>query len=425
MNDALRRRRAPNCRSLWPAVALLLCAASATHAAETSDEGVVVGKWLLIPYAWAAYEYDNNVLRTNEARASADNVTTLTGGLSALLPFRQSLLELSLETEQVSYANHAFTRDSDNEIGVDLTLNFSRGDTLVISDYYLKGFNDVNALEDSEVTFDGVPFDRNVAYVELSRSIPREKGYYVGLSYVTTEFDEDEPSSQFFYDYSGFDGGVEYRQPLSSYKWLVAYYGLRRFDHFIPGSPRSQPYRREVTDNFQIGLRGVSGRGQPFVVRLGYGRFRYEFPIDQIEPLDTKSWWAFARWRLLIGGGTRLLLTLDHEPRPSQFFNSAYANTQIRVEASRQWLRESEYGLRLRFNNNQYENEIYTGDEPFGCGFIERHDKRYEVGVYAEWAIHRRMAYTMEASYELRRSNCFIYDFDATNIAAGISFGWF
>ena len=32
----------------------------------------------------------------------------------------------------------------------------------------------------------------------------------MGLSYVTTEFDEDEPSSQFFYDYSGFDGGVEY-----------------------------------------------------------------------------------------------------------------------------------------------------------------------------------------------------------------------
>jgi len=425
MNRVFPHRAALVRAACGPAVALVVLAAAPAFGA-VSDDGIELGRWLLAPYFEADYSADNNVFRQAEDPED-DRISTFTLGLDALLRFRESSFNLSAQTSQVNYHGHQFTRDTDNDFEADLELNFSSGDTLELSQNYTRGFTDVGKLENAELVFEGEPYERLRSDLVLSRAVPRRAGYDLRVSWIQTEFPDQEPCpdpfncQQYFFDYRGFDSGFEYRQPLPTYKWIVAYYGRRRFDHFRSNSPGAEPFRREESDTIQLGLRGMAGKGQPFVFRVGWGKFNYRFPEDSPEEASGYTGLtAHSSWMLRVGGRTRLRLALDLQPLPSNF-STHFLNTTLSAYLSRPWLRDSEVGVDFRWDNNKYGDPIFVTN----CGgWFTRHDQRYGVEAYLDWRLHRRFGYQMAAGYELRDSNCDIYKYTATMVSVGIVAGW-
>lgn len=419
-------------RRLLPRVALLwFCLAAVppgwAQTGRSAPDGLKVGPWALAPYFETGWERDDNVFRTddNTLEPESDEINSYTLGLGADLPFRNSLLALSYEASQVRYHEHTFSLDTDEEVGADLTLNLNNKDSIVIRERYYRGFSDIGRIENAEIVFDGEGFRQNRLDFEIARGVNREKGYAIRLTHVDHAYDETSGStiSRSYFSYDGFDAAVEYRQPLPSYKWIVAYYGARRFDHFAVNSEtgENQRFREERSETAQVGIRGLLGRGQPIVLRVGFGRFRYEFPDGSSGSSDASDFTGLAAhldWRLAIGGGSELSLNLDRRALPSNS-DTYYVNTELGAAFSRDILRESSVDLGLRLGQNSY------GDSALECGGLSRDDKNYRLQGGLDLRPHPRLSYEISGSYQVRDSNCAAFDYEATEIAIGVSMGWF
>jgi hypothetical protein len=98
----------------------------------------------------------------------------------------------------------------------------------------------------------------------------------------------------------------------------------------------------------------------------------------------------------------------------------------LQADFARDWRNASEFGVRLRYDKNTYGDPIDTGSiESGGCGMLVRDDDRYEVQGYVDWMLHRRFGYTMSASWEIRGSNCPVFEYHATVLSIGVRAGWF
>jgi len=400
---------------------------------RSAPEGLQAGPWALSPYFETQWESDENVFRTDCGGFSvgriSDEINSVTAGIDAVLPFRNSDFELSYEASQERYKSTTFSLDTDESLSAGLILNINNKDAISIRDSYYRGNSDIGRIENSEVVFDGEAFRQNRIDLEMFRGVNREKGYYFRLTQVDHEFTEREAGegSASFFNYTGLDGGVEYRQPLASYKWIVGYYGFRRFDHSFDGN---EVDRRERSETAQIGIRGLAGKDKPVLLRIGWSRFRYEF-LDGRPETETSTLAYRLDWDFQIGGGSDLGLALSRQTLPSSS-DTYFDSTEFSAEFGRDILRESSFNLDLRVGRNDYGDATSDCDSSLGT---VRQDYNYRVRGGLDLRPHERFAYQIDASYQIRESNCVYnigperipdkFDYHAFQIGIGVSFGWF
>ena len=398
-------------------------------------DGMAARNWILSPYFRSDYRYNNNIFyRSNAGDPESDRVATLTAGLVATMPFRNSGLSLSWESAYRDYGDNVFERNIDHRLDANFTLNFSSGDTLTVSDRFILGITDVQDLDiGGELTFAGEGYRDNRATVELSRTQPNRQGYSIRVARIDLNFD-DEPAVQFF-DFRGFESAFEYRSPLPAQKWLTASYELRRFDNFKrcpvqdPADPTCEtpqleigvPYRQEVADSLLVGMRGRLGRDQPFFLKVGWGRFRYE---DQPTAKEYDGPVLQGRWRLGLGSESSLDVLLLRRALPSNF-DSYYIINELQTRFRRQWLGQSSYGSAVTYSRNRYGNVLTVTDGTFDCGGQLRRDVFFQGAAYVEWAPIDRMSIRMEGRHLSRSSSCAGSSYDSNEISTAISLGWF
>jgi hypothetical protein len=390
----------------------ILGAPTVVRSASLPD-GIVLGPWIVAPSFSTSYEAEDNVFLEKDDNAVDDQVTTYTGDIRAWLPFSNSRLELGYRASKEDYAESVFPRDTTQFTHVGLELNFKTGDTLSFSDDYRRDFarsDEVDAGE--EAAFNGEPYSLNRWQLELSRTDPGRQGYVVRVRRQDFIYEGEEDIG--FFEYRGFHNVFEYRQPLPNARSWIMRYESRRFNHYDPEGVVGEPFRKEVTDAVQFGLRGFLGRRQPFRVHLGYGRFRY----DGADESRFDGIVGTAAWRLRLGGRTKLDLEAIRRPLPSNF-ETHYINNAIRADLEREWLR-FEVGTELEFVKNDYA-DVIAGLQCSG----RRKDDTYEVDVHWGWRVHERFKFRVSSFHAKRSSTCDSADYSATGIQTGFSIGWF
>jgi hypothetical protein len=400
-------------------VGLCLLALAAGLPASAADqklpEGFVAGPWILAPSFRASYGAGDNVFLRDESRAVSDRITTLGGSLDAVLPFRNSRLRFGYDVDKERYAAIEFPRDVAQVADVDLVLGFKTGDEIRIRDVYREDFaraEEVDAGGEIQ-SFEGEPYNLNSADIEISRDVPRRQGYTIRVR--RRDFRYLGTRDIGFFDYSGFSNVFEYRQPLSDERSWVARYEARRYNHYDPfgiEAPSGVPFRKELSDAVLFGVRGFLGEERPYVVRLGYTRFRYEGRDES----NYAGIAGLAAWRLALAGDSQLDLELVRRPLPS-ILSTYYINNAARAELERKW-RRFESGATLEVSQNNY------GDETPGCDG-RRQDSTYAVEAFGGLRFHELLAFRLSVTHTKRNSNCAGGDYNATGITTGLLLGWF
>jgi len=393
-------------------------------------DGLAIGRWFLTPYLFQGLELDDNVFR-RPTNTESDRIRRTTLGLGAILPVHNSFFNLDYRADRFDYSKNRFPRDWAQDGSAQMRLLFSTGDRLTLTEHYTLGISDTLAVDaGGELVFQGQPYNLNRWDAELSRAVQRRPGYMIkvsraDLNWETPEGDRTVP----FFDYRGFDTRFEYRHPVPPGNWVFAYYEQRRFDHFHPrgyedpetGLPAWElgvPFRSEESESLQIGLRGLVGRDQPFVGRIGWGRFAY----TGLEPTnkDFSGIVGQLQWRLRAGTRSHLELLVNRRPLPSSF-PTYYIVNEIRVRADREWLRYSRAGFDLLYSRNRYGEPLPQTT----CGDTVRKDNRWSLEAFMDWLVARRFGFRVAAAHFERDSNCPGASYTADTLTAGLTLGWF
>jgi hypothetical protein len=131
------------------------------------------------------------------------------------------------------------------------------------------------------------------------------------------------------------------------------------------------------------------------------------------------------RWRIPIGGRTKLDLTANRRVLPSNF-DTYYVNNDLRAHFYREWLYGSRFGIEAWWSVNRYGDPVLedTGqDYPEAC-FGKREDRRTRAEAYLSWLPVPRTTFRLGLSVDDRNSNCPVFAYDSTQLTAGISYGW-
>jgi hypothetical protein len=388
-------------------------------------DAIDAGPLLLAPSLFVGYSTDSNIFRNRDN--IADEIAEIELALAGIVPFRNSEFLFDFETGFYNYQQQSITQDLARRGGLALNLNFSTHDQLNLSARRIRDFSNLtNVDEGGEFVFEGQPYDMNRGELVLQRSQPNRPGYYFRFTFNDLKFVIDDPCDPDvnpqdcvpFFDYTGFDTAGEYRHPLSARRWLTVYVGARRFDHYEPDTREStsEPFRRELSNTAMVGLRGFLGRGQPYVVRLGYGTFEYE----GIDGVEFGGLVGFARWSPRVGARTAMDLALSRRTLPSNF-DTFFVNNNIVADISREWLQYSRVGLEVALTRNQYGDPVQI----VGCTGSDTRDDRIGTEAYVQLQPHRRAGFPLSAGYVIRDSNCDAVDYDAAVVGAGVTLGWF
>ncbi len=396
------------------------------RATPRRPDGLAWGAWILRPWIAAGFEADDNVRRDATGDAIRDDIGTLEGELEGILTFRNSNLSITYGADRQDYDAIRVEKNIDQDFEVDLSLNFSTGDRLRFYDRFNRSYSiqrlddegeglpdDAQDIESAE-TFVGEPFDYNRWELRLTRAEPRRQGYDIKIARVDFNYRGDSEVSR--YDYRGFDNSFEYRHPMPRDRWWTVFYSSRRINHYNdPNLPRGSvpvgvPYRKEVSDSLQVGLRGDLGEGQPFLIRLGYTEFEYELQSDSRFTGISGQ----AQWSLALGADSDLSIGVFRRPLPSSF-STYYINNIIRTEF--------ESGLRRNLSVRAGMSLTYNRYEDLGSCRLE--DNIYDGEVGATWQIQRRVGFDLSAEHNRRSSNCDTVDSRSTTLNATLKVGWF
>jgi len=382
-------------------------------AVEARDDGIVLGPWIVAPWYESAWGYDDNVFRSSVVPTS-DSLRRHAIGAVATLPFRSSSLELDYSYDRRRYDTLTFQREAAQELGAELDLRFGSGDRLRLAERYTLGIFDLQQFnEGGELVFRGEPYDYNRIDVELSRSVPRRRGYLARVTRYDLEFDTDDPVP--YFDYSGLEAAVELREPLPADRWLVVYADVRRFNNFEVDQPGGDPYRREESGSLQVGVRGVLGGRTPFSVRLGYGRLDYS--IIEAEGYSGLVGNADISFDL----GMRSRLVVRAYRRPISSTTSTYFLTQHgRVDFQWDLRRTVRFELGSGLWRNSYPEPLAIGI----CAGLDRNDDRLDTSAAIVWQVHPRLGIQGNVTHTQRTSNCSVIDYDADLASVGLRLGW-
>lgn len=427
------------------AVAAVLCGVTGATLAQSSGEapsGLRVGRWVVQPSLRTDFERDDNIFRQDEDNqqsaigAAADSITSLTAAIAAYLPFRNSMLQLDYTGTQVQYDEFEFPSDIAQDFGANLTMNFSTGDVMTLRGQYIDSFtessqgNDIDgdlAIGPGELFFTGQPFVRQTYEIQFERSMINRPAYL--FRWRSSQLSYDDLAAVSFFDFDGDEVAAEYRHPLPGRRQVTAYLQTRRFDNFrieMAGNQSSRElFREERADQLMLGLIGFLGKGRPYLVRLGYGNFRY----GVIGETEFEGLVLFGRWRVPLGSVTSMEFVANRRPLPSGFDGDFfYINEQLTVSLERLLGRITATGLNLVATRNEYNRAELVNDTSngqTGCPNYVRQDRRARFEPYVTLAVNSRLSFDLTLVHEFRNSNCVNGDFDYTSLNAGVTFGWF
>ena len=409
------RRRRCSAASAWLAGVLWVSAA----AAQSGPPGFHAGPWILAPTFGTSYEADSNVFLNPDEAAQEDTVTKYKAGLGAILPFSNSRFRLDYDLAKEVYQDSDFDRDIAQVLTSQVELNFRSGDTLTLRDVYRLDFaradeDDVVNVGD-QASFRGQPYNINRWDITLDRDEEDRQGYTIRIR--REDFDYEGDVDIGIFEYRGFDNSFEYRQPLPHNRFWLVRYQSRRYNHYepfpTPPAGVGDPFRKEKTDDFTFGLRGMLGERQPYRFNLGYGRFRYTGGAQS----EFDGLVGAASWRLWVGGRTKLDLEAIRRPLPSNF-NTHYINNAIKTTLEREWTR-FEVGTEIEFVLNDYGDDI-----ALSCDGL-RKDSTTTTEAYWNWKVHERVRFELSSFYTVRSSTCDVTEYNATGLETGLRMGWF
>jgi hypothetical protein len=395
-------------------VALALFAAG-TAGAQQREDGIFVGPWLLVPGFATGLATDSNVFRLPiEGEETGDQILAASATLTAVLPFRNSVLTMDYTATHLQYNKFQFDRDLAQQGGFDLQFNFSTGDTVETSGAFTLGITDVRQFDPGgEVTFRGEPYNRYVWEAAVMRRVPGRRGYEVRLQAIALNF--TNRTNVNFFDYRGGVGFLAYREPVSSRWWLVGEVTIRDFDHYRTTDPVGEVFRREESRLYEIGFRGLAGKRQPLVATLGYGD--YQFPGSTSSGFQGLV--GQFRWSMPIGAATSVRIGADRRARPSFFASqSHFVADQIVAVFERRFRKYSSIGLDVLIGRNEYGDPEPTFDD------VVRKDRRWATDLYFDFKLTRVFGFRVSLTKERRSSNIPRFDYDAFLTFTGITLGW-
>ena len=421
-------RRSAGDRIVLVFAGLMLATTSSLWAQVAGDEGIPLGPLYLRPVLTAEYSSDDNVFRRSEADpedVQSDRIQRLVGRLAATLPFHNSSFTVFGEGSRFSYQEqNSLSRETTTDAGADLLLSFSSFDKINIRERFSRGFSNVQEFAGDELVFQGEPYRFNEVSFGLERAEPRHRGWNLRLVRRDLTFDNELDVD--FFDYRGFLGSAEYREPLTSKLWFIAGYSGRRFDHFETNDQATVgvPFRSEIGDGWFTGLRGDLGKNQPFVIQVGYGSLKY----DLIETESFSGLIGRSSWQLRIGPDSRLLLAYQRRVLPS-FYSSYYLQDEVTVGWRQTLALPINLSTSLRFSSNVY-----------GCGQVttavctinnqgviteRRKDEYASLELSVIYAAHPRIGLRFQGVYRQRFSSDEIFEYDNTVLTVSIVTGWF
>ncbi len=389
---------------------------------QTTEDGILVGRWLLSPYVSYGQQADDNLLRRSELEGpQSDRITRWTAGVRARVPFRMSSFSLAYAARDLSYAEtDRLDPDLEQDFQAELDLKFSGGDGLKLDERFTRGIQDVQRVDPGgELVFDGRPFTILEHRIELSRLVPRRRGYTA--QFTRTDFQYDTKQRGNFFDYDTRAWSLQYREPVSGHSWIEFSYDGDRSDQFFDeGDLRDQ--RR---DGLLLGLRGELGKGQPFFARLGWEYFRYENrPTGRFRGIVGSG-----EWRKSVGRGW-LALSYQRRALPS-VEDTYYIASGIGLRLSRERRTGIGYGAEVRRWDNAYadpidwENtcdpDVPNGDCP---GAFLRKDELLQARAWIDIKPRTTVGIRIQAQRLQRDSNVVGAEYTANVVSASFVLGW-
>ncbi len=388
--------------------------------ASEVPEGLPAGPWVLSPALEANYGWDSNLFYTSSvAGPVSDTVLTAAPSLIASLPFRNSLSRLGYKAVWTRYGSTTLDRELVQDLGADLTLNFSTLDRLGIRAHETQGvaFNQVD--QGGATVFRGDPYDYSTQSIEGAREEYGHRGYKVRLTREVLNFPPETTVG--YFEFSGYNGYFEYREPLSRILWLVGSYEGRRYDNFLANDKAysGNPYRTERSDLLWIGLHGLVAPKDIFSLRLGWGDFR--FPGG--PGAGFRGVVVDGLLQVHAGPSTRLEFTATRRPWPAFFFSDNYYITErLGLKVEHTWPRQSRVGLETSAERFLFES-LPVPEAALPAGFA-RKDNGLRALLYANLMVSRQFGFRVSVERSNRDSNYVFAAYRRTAYFGGIILGW-
>jgi hypothetical protein len=384
--------------------------------------GLPAGPWVLAPSLVAGYGRNSNVfLQSAEATPGpvSDTVLRVTPGLVATLPFRNSALKFSFSATRLDYGKIKLTRNLSREGSADLALVFATTDRLSLRAKRTLGIAETIAFDPGgEYRFQGQGFDLDTYEVEAARDVLGHPGYKARIAWSALSLERG--ASLNFFEYRGYEAEGSFREPVSPRTWIVGDYEGRRYDHYLlpaaGGSPI--PYRQERTDMLRAGVEGRLGEHEPFLVLVGWGRFR--FPGSKGSNFDGLVVEANAAAGL--GPSTTVFLDVTRRPWPSFFYdNNVYLVEGATARIEHRWLERLSAGAELGWHRASYMDPVPEPNEQAG---LLRRDRTLRAALYANLMMLEKLGFRVSIEENHRSSNAVEQDYRGRVYFVGIALGW-
>ena len=447
---------------LWLGLTLLSAAGVLAGTEEDIPDGMPAGPFFFAPWLNTEVLADDNIFRRAETQGpTADVATTVRAGVTASIPIRMSNLEIGYEGSTFFYRDADFV-DTETHTGFAVfDLNFSSSNTLRLEETYTNGFTELQRVIDAdpggvgnvsstEIIRQGVPYSSNVWAVEWQRYATRRPAWRARIERSELQYrPQDLPPSNVvggdvvpWLDREGWKVEYEYQQPIYRRGQLVGLYEARREDQFEPGPtsnwdpavPDSVPLRREEYDGLFVGFRGLIGRNQPLIARVGYGKLAFRDIQGSAElPSDFEGIVGNINWRLPLGGLSNMSVSANRRPL-SSIFNTYYIINEMRVRFDRRFREVSQWGVNLLASSNRYGDIVETTANnvlTVNCLALDedtdiiRHDRAQQVEGFWEWIVQPRMAVRLTGTHNRRNSNCDQVSYRSNGVGMTFKVGWF
>ncbi len=414
-STAARRSLNRQSRAFACAAAVCLsCFFGQSPGAQTPEDGLQSGPWVVAPYFAANYQFNDNVLLRNEQSAQSDRVRDSVLGVVSTLYFRNSNLQLSYEGNRKVYETRGLNDALSHDFDAEVNLRFGNGTQLQIAERYSRGNSDVERIDDSgERTFDGERFDVNTWELDFSREVPKMRGFRVNLSGNRLRNRGDDVP---FFDYDRLEGLGEYREPVGPRMWLTATFESRRSDHLDPAT--GNRFREERRDAARVGFRGLNRGGQPFFLSVGAERFSFEGR----DPTEYSGLSMLAQWIVPLGRYSQIRLLASRRALPS-FFGTYYLVHDVDVGFDRTLFRRSRTGISARFSRNRYGDPVDLDGDGIAEDF-RRQDSFKSAETFLEFKPSPRIGFRVGLRYRRRDSNYANADYENMVFTTSVLLGW-
>ncbi len=379
--------------------------------------GFPAGPFVVAPSVIAGYAYDSNVLlKPSDQSPSPDRVTTVQPAVLLTLPFSNSTFRLGDTLRWVDYGvTPQLGGKTANDANADLTLRFGSLDNLGLAGRHVAGVADTIVFDPGNAAqaLKGNAYTLHTEGFSVFRDVFSARGYRIALT--RSAFSWNRPVPFNFVDYRGFDGELEYVQPLSPNTRLsFGYLGSRYNIYDIsPGADPAAVFRNEHGDTLYARIQGQLGPRQPYDVRVGWESLDYTL---NDAPKGFSGLIGTASLSAIVGGGTTLSVVAQRQPyRSTDSSNSYYLFDQVGGKIVRPFPRGSNIGGNLLVSR-------YTYGVPVGG--IYRADRAFVLEVYGNLAIQDRVQFRVSILNNRRSSNYASADYNSLQVFGGFVIGW-